>query len=122
MVASPGSRLDKKKLSEADICEKFISPALQQAGWDAVEHVYREYTLRPGHVVVRGRQAARDKRAVLRADYVLFYKTNIPLAEQSRIVARVVSLRRLCADLRHSLAAGQTAQAKLAESLVAEVL
>lgn len=72
--------LDKKTLSEADICEKYISPALQQAGWDAVEQVYREYTLRPGRVVVRGRQAARDKRSVLRADYVLFYKTNIPLA------------------------------------------
>ncbi len=41
-----------------------------------------------------------------------------PLAEQSRIVARVASLRRLCADLRQRLAASQTAQARLAEALV----
>lgn len=44
-----------------------------------------------------------------------------PLAEQSRIVARVESLRRLCADLRQRLADRQTTQAHLAEALVASV-
>ena len=44
-----------------------------------------------------------------------------PLSEQSRIVARVESLRRLCADLRQRLAARQTTQAHLAEALVNEV-
>ena len=44
--------MDKKTLSEADICEKFITPAIQQAGWNTVEQIYREYTLRPGRVVV----------------------------------------------------------------------
>lgn len=44
-----------------------------------------------------------------------------PLAEQSRIVARVESLRRLCADLRQRLAARQTTQAHLAEALIDEV-
>lgn len=44
-----------------------------------------------------------------------------PLAEQSRIVTRVESLRRLCADLRQRLAARQTTQAQLAEALVNEV-
>ena len=72
--------MDKKKLSEADICAKFITPALGLAGWDEGEQVYREYTLRPGRVVVRGQKASRDKKSVLRADYVLFYKTSIPLA------------------------------------------
>jgi type I restriction enzyme, R subunit len=71
--------LDKKTLSEADICEKFITPAIQLAGWNTIEQIYREYTLRPGRVVVRGNHVARDKKSVLRADYVLFYKTNIPL-------------------------------------------
>ena len=42
-----------------------------------------------------------------------------PLAEQSRIVARVAQLRRLCADLRQRLAASQSTQAQLAEPLVA---
>ena len=72
--------MDKKKLSEADICAKFITPALSQAGWNENEQIYREYTLRPGRVVVRGQKASRDKNSVLRADYVLFYKTSIPLA------------------------------------------
>jgi type I restriction enzyme, S subunit len=42
-----------------------------------------------------------------------------PLAEQSRIVARVESLRSLCADLRERLSASQATQANLAEALVA---
>lgn len=41
-----------------------------------------------------------------------------PFLEQSRIVARVASLRHLCADLRQRLAARQTTQAQLAEALV----
>ena len=72
--------MDKKKLSEADICAKFITPALNRSGWGEAEQVYREYTLRPGRVVVRGQKASRDRNSVLRADYVLFYKTSIPLA------------------------------------------
>jgi type I restriction enzyme S subunit len=43
-----------------------------------------------------------------------------PLAEQSRIVTRVESLRRLCADLRQRLSASQSTQAQLAEALVAQ--
>jgi len=44
-----------------------------------------------------------------------------PLAEQSRIVARVESLRRLCAELRQRLAGSQATQAQLAWALVQEV-
>lgn len=44
-----------------------------------------------------------------------------PSAEQLRIVARVESLRSLCADLRQRLAARQTTQAHLAEALIDEV-
>ena len=72
--------MDKSKLSETDICEKFISPALTAAGWDVHEQILREYPLRPGRMVVRGQKASRDKKSVLRADYVLFWKANIPLA------------------------------------------
>jgi type I restriction enzyme S subunit len=43
-----------------------------------------------------------------------------PLAEQSRIVARVDSLRRLCADLRQRLTAAQATQSHLAEALVSQ--
>jgi type I restriction enzyme S subunit len=44
-----------------------------------------------------------------------------PLAEQSRIVTRLESLRRVCADLRQRLSASQSTQAQLAEALVQEV-
>lgn len=72
--------MEKSKLSETDICEKFISPALVQAGWDVIEQVLREYPLRPGRMVVRGQRASRDKKSIVFADYVLFWKANIPLA------------------------------------------
>ncbi len=41
-----------------------------------------------------------------------------PLAEQSRIVARVASLRAVCADLRQRLSACRTTQSNLAEAMV----
>ena len=72
--------MDKTKLSESDICDKFIRPAMEQAGWHGMEQIYREFPLRAGRVVVRGKKAQRDKSTVLRADYALFYKANIPLA------------------------------------------
>ncbi len=44
-----------------------------------------------------------------------------PAAEQSRIVARVADLRRLCAGLRQRLSHRQATQAQLAEALVVQV-
>ena len=72
--------MDKKKLSESDICDNFIRPAMESACWDGMVQIFREYSLRAGRVVVRGRKAKRDETTVLRADYALFYKANIPLA------------------------------------------
>ena len=72
--------MDKTQLSESDICDKFIRPAMEHAGWSGMDQIFREYPLRAGRVVVRGSKAYRDKSSVLRADYALFYKANIPLA------------------------------------------
>jgi len=72
--------MDKTNLSESDICDKFIRPAMVDAGWSGQDQIFREYPLRAGRVVVRGSKAYRDKSTVLRADYALFYKANIPLA------------------------------------------
>lgn len=71
--------MNKKNLSESDICDKFIRPAMMAAGWSGMDQLYREFPLRAGRVVVRGQKAQRDKSTVLRADYALFYKANIPL-------------------------------------------
>ncbi|ASI68472.1 restriction endonuclease [Diaphorobacter nitroreducens] len=97
--------MDKTKLSESDICEKFIRPAMEQAGWDGMDQIYREYPLRAGRVVVRGKQAQRDKSTVLRADYALFFKANIPLA--------VVEAK----DNQHAVGAGMGQAIQYAELL-----
>jgi len=31
--------MNKKSLSERDICTKFITPALEKAGWDKMEQI-----------------------------------------------------------------------------------
>jgi type I restriction enzyme, R subunit len=70
--------VNKKELSERDICTQFITPALEQAGWDVSTQIREEFPLTKGRIVVRGKLHARAKHK--RADYVLFYKPNIPIA------------------------------------------
>lgn len=66
--------MNKKTLSESDICDKFIRPAIEAAGWDGMSQIYREYPLRAGCVVVRGHKDRRDSTTVMRTDYALFFK------------------------------------------------
>ena len=70
--------MNKKDLSERDICTKFITPALTAAGWDINSQVREQVFLTDGQVIVRGRMVRRGERKF--ADYVLFYKPNIPIA------------------------------------------
>lgn len=66
--------MDKRKLSEADICLKFITPALVASGWNVNEQVFQEFTLKAGRMVVRGHRAARDKSSIRRADYLILHR------------------------------------------------
>jgi type I restriction enzyme R subunit len=70
--------VNKKQLSERDICTKYITPALEQAGWDVSMQIREEFPLTKGRIIVRGKLHTRAKHK--RADYVLFYKPNIPVA------------------------------------------
>jgi type I restriction enzyme R subunit len=70
--------MDKKQLTERDICTKYINPALQNAGWDMHSQVREEVSFTAGRIIVRGRLHTRGKRR--RADYVLSYKKNLPIA------------------------------------------
>lgn len=70
--------INKKSLSERDICTKYITPALQRAGWDLLTQVREEVTFTKGRVIVKGRLRSRGE--VRRADYVLYFKPNFPLA------------------------------------------
>ncbi len=69
--------MNKKKLSERDICTKFITPAITEAGWDVQAQVREEVPLTRGRVIVRGKLVARGEQK--RADYVLYWKPNIPI-------------------------------------------
>ncbi len=64
--------------SERDICTKFITPSLERAGWDIQTQVREEFPLTKGRIIVRGKVHARGQNK--RADYVLFYKPNMPIA------------------------------------------
>jgi type I restriction enzyme R subunit len=70
--------MNKKSLSERDICTKFITPALVKAGWDTQMQILEEVSFTDGKIYVRGRLTARGKGK--RADYILYYKPNIPIA------------------------------------------
>ena len=45
--------MNKKYLSESDLCDKYIRPAMVQAGWHGIDQIYREFPLRAGRVVDR---------------------------------------------------------------------
>ena len=70
--------MNKRQLSERDICTKFITPALEQAGWDIATQVREEFALTKGRIIVRGKLHTRAQSK--RADYVLFHKPNMPIA------------------------------------------
>lgn len=76
--------MDKYQLSERDICTKFITPAIQDAGWE--QHQFREeVNLTDGRVIVRGKLASRIKNPYAqggpkRADFVLYGRPNVPIA------------------------------------------
>ena len=70
--------MDKKTLSERDICTKFITPAVEKAGWDKRNQFLEEVSFTDGKIYVRGKLTTRGVRK--RADYILYYKPNIPIA------------------------------------------
>lgn len=69
---------NKQTMSEEDIKLKFITPALENAGWDKMRQIKMEYAFTDGRVIVRGKLVARGSKK--RADYLLSYKPNLPLA------------------------------------------
>lgn len=70
--------MNKKSLSERDICTKYITPAIKKAGWDTQTQLLEEVSFTNGKIYVKGKLTARGTRK--RADYILYYKPNIPIA------------------------------------------
>lgn len=57
---------------------KFQLSEVEQAGWDIATQVREEFPLANGRIIVRGKLHTRAQNK--RADYVLFYKPNMPIA------------------------------------------
>src|SRR5271155_5106614 len=70
--------MDKRSLTERDICTKFILPAVERAGWDEMLQVREEFYFTKGRIIVRGKLVTRGKAK--KADFVLYYKPNIQIA------------------------------------------
>jgi type I restriction enzyme R subunit len=70
--------MNKRDMSERDICTKFIGPAVKRAGWDEMLQMREEVSFTKGRIIVRGKLVTRGKAK--RADYILYYKPNIPIA------------------------------------------
>ena len=69
--------MGKQDLSEEDIKARYITPAVEQSGWDKKQIRY-EYAFTAGRIILRGNITSRGKQKF--ADYLLFYKPNFPLA------------------------------------------
>jgi len=70
--------MKKSELSEQDIRTKYITPAIKDSGWDMERQLREEVSFTEGKIKVRGKLVTRGKPK--RADYILYYKPNIPLA------------------------------------------
>ena len=92
-----------RKLTERDICTKFITPAVISAGWDLHTQIREEVSFTKGRIIVRGKLHSRGEQK--RADYILYYKSNIPIA--------VIEAK----DNSHSLGSGMQQALNYAETL-----
>lgn len=70
---------DKLELSETDVCDLFITPAIKNSGWDQLKQVRREFPLTPGPIAVRGNTSFRKKNKRKYADYALFWEPGVPI-------------------------------------------
>lgn len=95
--------MDKKSLSERDICTKYLVPAIQLAGWDIETQVREEVSFTKGRIIVRGKLHSRGQAR--RADFILYHKPNFPLA--------VIEAK----DNNHGVGAGMQQALGYAESL-----
>jgi type I site-specific restriction endonuclease len=144
--------VDKKALSERDICTKYITPAIAKGGWDVQVQVRENVHLTNGRVIVRGRLVSRG--TVKFADYVLCAQSNaniplaiveakdnhhgigdgmqqrlgyadmleVPLAKEKHTGAKAEQLMRLCDDVEAKLRRAEGRPSKLVGAVVREMM
>lgn len=70
-------QFNSEKLTEEDVKYQFITPAIENAGWQKNQLRF-EYAFTDGKMHIKGNKGYRGKQK--RADYLLLYKPNIPIA------------------------------------------
>lgn len=93
----------KKQMTEEDIKNKFITPAITMSSWDVKSNVFFEHNFTDGRVIVRGNLTTRAKRK--RTDYLLMHKKNYPIA--------IIEAK----DNKHSVGSGMQQAIEYAEIL-----
>jgi type I restriction enzyme R subunit len=88
---------NKSSLSERDIITKFILPAIEKSGWNKQTQIREEVTFTAGRIFVKGRQTKRGEKK--RADIILYYKPNIPVAISSNGDGFIIQYRKNCGNL-----------------------
>jgi len=71
-------KINKKDLSERDICTKFITPAVLASGWDLHTQIREERYFTDGRIHIKGDKVVRGEPK--KADYILYLKPSIPVA------------------------------------------
>ena len=98
--------MNKKDLSERDICSKFIGPAVKRAGWDGMMQIREEVAFTKGRIIVRGKLVTRGKaearrlHPLLQAQYP--HRHHRGQGQQPQRRRRHAAGPRLCRDPRIS--------------------
>ncbi|WP_430537809.1 EcoAI/FtnUII family type I restriction enzme subunit R [Clostridium perfringens] len=71
--------MNKKELSEQDICTKFITPSLVNSGWDIFTQVSEQKTFTSGKIILDDEENVY-REELKKYDYLLSYKQGVPLA------------------------------------------
>ncbi len=107
------ANLDKKSLTQQDICTKFITPAVKRAGWDKMSQIREAAGFTKGRIIIRGKLVTRGKAKG--ADYFLYYEPNIPIALIEELMA-------LCDPLEAQLTTTQTESRRRLKAVLYEAL
>jgi type I restriction enzyme S subunit len=129
--------MNKKALSERDICTKYITPALKQAGWDEFSQIREEVGFTKGRIrqfihlslisplyqkIIDEAEVGVSREGLSMQRLRLFPMLILPLAEQHRIVAKVDELMARCDRLEAQLATTQTQSRRLLEATLHQAL
>ena len=71
--------VDKRSLSEQDICNRYITPNLQKSGWDIMTQIRTEYSFTDGRITIRGLKSTK----VSVREQIIFSRTKRTYQSQS---------------------------------------